>query len=201
MKTETVDNVLRTLDAGSQNADDIHNALVGLLRESADLSKKDILADTGLARVFSHNFKGTNRAQIVSWIHEYTPIRVKFRDNGQFDKIAWSDAHVKARKEEGFRAFNIGAADANPWFYFEKARTKSVAKGDIDKAMAAFVKGVARAAYESGSLDGVMHLVQGRVANELPMLLMQHMQSEKYLEWTIERDAAKAKAKQQLANK
>ena len=66
MKTETVDKVLRTLDAGSQNADDVQAALVDMLRESADMSKKDILADTGLARVFSHKFKGTNRAQNVS---------------------------------------------------------------------------------------------------------------------------------------
>lgn len=201
MKTETVDNVLRTLDTASQNADDTHGALIVMLRELSDMSKKDILADTGLARVFSHNFKGTDRQRIVSWMHEYTPVRVKFRDNGQFDKIAWSDAFVKAKKDEGFRAFNVGGADSNPFFYFEKASTKSVAKGNIDATMKQFVRGVARASYESGSLQSTMALVSNRLENELSAMLTEYMASEKHIAWVSEREAAKAKAKQQANNK
>lgn len=181
--------VIEILDSAGANAEQLHHNLVALLRECAGQTKASIVSEPDLVKIFSHNFKGVERRRVVAWFETYTPIRVKFADNGRFDKIGWSRTHVKAAKAADKPVFDADGAESDPWFDFEPANTTRTRAVDLDKAVTAFAKAVAKAAYP-GNLRSALDRAQEQVRNDLMSKVLEYMDSDSYINWTIARDAA-----------
>ena len=182
--------VIEILDTNGASADALHANLLAVLRECVGTTKAAIISEPDLARIFSHSFKGTDRKRVVAWVEAYSPVRVKFHDNGRFDKIAWSRTYVKARKDAGLPVFDVDGAEADPWFDFEPAGATTKAKaGDVDKALKAFAKQIARVAYET-DVRSALDRANEAVANDLMKAVLDVMDSDAFVEWAAKRDAA-----------
>lgn len=181
--------VLEILNAAGATADQLHTNLVSILRECAGSTKAAIVSEPDLARIFSHSFKGLDRRRVVAWFETYSPVRVKFADNGKFEKIGWSKTHVAKAKEVGKPVFDADAAAADPWFEFEPAQTTKAKAVDLDKAITTFAKAVAKAAY-GGDLRKTLDKAQDAIREDLMSKVLEYMGTETFLTWSIARDEA-----------
>ena len=207
MFTTNVETVLNVLDNVSASAEELHDAMVNLLAECAEASKKDVVESRELARVFAHSMRGLDRRRMLSWITTYTPIRPKFKDNGVFEKLSWSNAFVKAAKAAEVPTFDLQGAVADKWYDHEAARTTKVAKANLDRAVKALAKEAARAVFESeGKLGSVVDVLRNAVdGTDFVTAIINVMESDSFNAWAEERqadmEAAKRKAEQERTEK
>jgi hypothetical protein len=179
--------IIKALDLRATNDDTLQVSFVGFVTELSALPKKDIVLHHELNTIFAHPAMArVHLRQLVSWVQEFTPIRVVFKDNGAFDKISF------ARKAE----WNLeGLAKAN-WYDFEAAKTTKAAKGSQEKALKALAKEAARIIHESGDAIGTMDALRKAVnSSGFNAMVVEVLQSEKFAEWKTQRDADIERAK------
>ena len=131
--------VLTALDSMADGADGLHEAFVDMVRELSTISKRSIKESADLAAIFSHGLKGLDRKRMLGWVTTHTPIRPKFAENGQFEKIGFAKNPV----------WDIEGAEANPWYDHEAARTTKVRGADLDKALKALATATAKVGAEA----------------------------------------------------
>jgi len=131
--------VLTALDSMADGADGLHEAFCDMVRELSTISKRSIKESPDLAAIFSHGLKGLDRKRMLGWITQYTPIRPKFAENGQFEKIGFAKNPT----------WDLQGAIDNPWYDHEAKRTTKVRGADLDKALSALATATAKVGAES----------------------------------------------------
>lgn len=188
--------IMNTLDRRVESDSDIQREFVHFATQLMTMSKKDICKSPKVAAVFAHPAIGRGYfKQVLTWFATGTPIRVKFKDNGHFDKVSM------ARKGK----WDIEVLRSTMWFDYEKARTAKVAKASIDRGLQAFAREVARAVFESDDIAGTIDGARELIVKELFKKVCDEMETEKFNAWAIARqadmEAAQRKAKAEQANK
>ncbi len=150
---DPVANIIWHLDSIGDHSEAIQAGMLALLSELEMSTKKDIVHHDGLARIFSHEMKGADRGSLVAWVEAYSPIRISFKKNGQFEKLGWSDAHVKACRSDGRETFDLNMAAATPWYAFSPERTRAVAGGSLSKAYKSAAREIVRSAFDKDAVD------------------------------------------------
>ena len=192
--------VISVLDTINHSADELQTAFVNLLTECSELSKKEILESEELATVFSHSMKGLDRQRLLGWVTTYSPIRPKFKGNGQFEKLSWSDKYVKQRKALDLPTFNLDHAKADHWAEFEAQRTTKVAKANVENALKTLAREVAREAFETNAMDASIAKAQGTIEQRLKQMVLEAMMTESFDKWATERSADMEAAKRKEAS-
>lgn len=142
--------ILSQVDAMESHADQIHEALCFVLAGLAPLSGAAIAHDEKLKTLFSATFKGDTRARIAKWFGEFSPIRVKFNDNGSFKKVTYSSNTRDAALRDNKPVFDLEGAKLRPWYETSKARTKPANAPDYDTVRKSLQWMVARIAHAKG---------------------------------------------------
>ena len=187
----SADKIVRAFDQIEKKADIVQREIVLLLQYASTLDKKACIANREIVKVFSHDMKGLDRNRLIAWVEEYSPIRVKTKNNGHFEKIAWSASHVKNAKENGTDTFNITSASNSLWYHFEPATTVAVKSSAIEQAVKKLVSEIAKAGHENHvELDKV---VRGLLADELNHKTLvtasiKEQNTEKFDTWAIAHD-------------
>ena len=181
-------NVIDTLNARKVNDSQLHGALVAMLRQCENVSKKDLLSAPELRAVFSHEVMARHSMrQVVTWVHSYTPIRVKFKGNGQFEKLRF------ARKP----VWDLDTAEIDPFYNHEATSTKKAASGSLERGMSALAREVARKAYEGNTPASTIEEAREKVARELFAAVLEEMESERFEAWAAKFDEQReAKARE-----
>jgi hypothetical protein len=197
--------VIRIFDQFSHDADELQGAMYNLVVECSGLTKKDVLNSEDLAQVFSHRTRGIDRQRMIGWVQAHTPIRPKFKGNGVFEKMGWSDTFVKQRKSEGLPTFDLEGARADHWADYEPVSTTRTPKGNLDKALKTLALEVARCGFEVSNVGATVDAATHKVQENLMAMVIEVMQSEKFATWADKRkaeiDQAKREQEQMLASK
>lgn len=191
--------VISLLDSIATQSGELHGAMCDLMAECSTLSKKEVVESADLANVFGHKMQGLDRRHLISWVAEFTPIRVRTKDNGQFEKITFSAAHVKRAKEEGIPVWNIEAAREVMWYEFEAARTKKATSASLLRGIKALAREVAMTAHETGSAPTALQEAMELVASTLGREVIEVIKSDKFQKWASARDADLEQEKRLLA--
>jgi len=165
--------------------------MIVLFLQLVEMSKKEVVTNASLYEVFSHSMKGLDRNRLISWVEEYSPIRIKTKNNGHFEKLTWSASHVKNAKENGKDSFNVTSASNSLWYHFEPATTVAVKSSAIDQAVKKLVTEIAKLGHENHiELDKV---VRDLLADELHLKTLvtasiEEQNTEKFDTWAIAHD-------------
>lgn len=189
-------NVIDTLNSRDVNDKQLHSALCIMLGDCNEASKRDIVNSPELREVFSHPVMArVHMRQCISWFEEFTPIRPRFKGNGQFEKIGFAKKPV----------WNLEGAKAEPWYTFEAKQVGKAAKGDISKGVNALAREVARVAFATNTLGSSAAQAKQLVESELIMRIVEEMQSERFAKWatayTAQREQEQREAKQEQGEK
>ena len=183
--------VLYHIGSIGNHAEAIHAGMVAILDDMVGLDKRSVVKHDGLTQVFGAEFKGADRQRLVTWVETYTPIRVKFKDNGQFEKLGWSASYVKARKEAGEEVWQINEAAASKWYEAEKTRTTRVKGGNLSKAILDLGKQLVRSEFDRTGVDPTLDQIDAALAKFLTTAetmvraaALEYWGSEGYLGWT-----------------
>jgi len=185
------DKIVRAFDQVEKKAEIIQREMLLLLEYASTLDKKSVLSNREVVKVFEHDMKGLDRNRLISWVSEYSPIRIKCKNNGHFEKLTWSSSHVKNAKENGKDSFNVTSASNSLWYHFEPASTIAVKSSAIDQAVKKLVSEIAKAGHESHmELDKV---VSALLADQLHFKNLVHDSieeqcTEKFDTWSIAYD-------------
>lgn len=192
--TSPAHRVCMALDQMADRAEAVQSAMVALI-EGLPVNKKLVQDDAGLAMVFGHSFKGVDRSKLVTWVQTYTPIRIRFHENGGFKDIKWSEQHIKECKESGRDVFDLANMKSHPWYEGAPTPSKPAAEGSFEKIMKSLERMVARAAYDEGvSVEQACEKLAGLVRAQLAEKATAYMVSEKHVEWVERRADDKKKA-------
>jgi hypothetical protein len=192
MSTLNTKPLLTALTSAAKSDDKVHFAVCDLMEQVSTMSKKQIVESADLERVMKHPVMARQYArQIVAMIHEYTPVRFKFKGNGQFEKIGFSAAHAK--KET---VWDITAMRDDRWYQFEAVSTKKVSKGDIESALRTLAVAVARVGHEKNNLGIAFDLArEGMGGVKFNEMVREYMDSERFAEWAEKFDNQRDLAK------
>lgn len=172
-------NIIAALNNRETSDTDLHNGFVEMLESAKTLDKKSIIDSAEIAKVFRHPVMERGyMKQAISWIQANTPIRIKFKDNGHFDKIGF------AKKPE----WHLDTLRSTSWFDYEKAKTTKAPKANIERGLQALAREVARAAFESGNPLMSLDSARNRVQHELAQLVADEIKTERFAEWSTQRE-------------
>lgn len=179
--------VLSALSARVENDANIQAGFIALAESCISLSKKEIVEAVEVRDVFIHPAMArAHLRQAVAWVHEFTPIRVKFKKNGQFDKISFAKTPV----------WDIEGMSASNWYDYEAVRTTSTARADKIRAIKALARETGMLGFESKNLLGSIEAIRALVNSaDFIISIQECMESEKFAEWADKRTADIAKTK------
>jgi hypothetical protein len=185
--TDVFKKTLAALDARSFNDAAIHAAFCDMAETCRTMTKKTIVESEDLKKVFRHpQFARKSFLQAITWIENFTPLRVKFKDNGQFEKLS-----VKSGAK-----WQLVTMRKTAWFDFEPKKTKTAAAGDPDRALKALALELARVAHEKGSVANDLNRIREVLASEdFLTTIADAMKGEKFAQWAKSRDADMKKAR------
>jgi hypothetical protein len=169
-----------------KDASVIQTEMIVLFVQLVEMSKKEVVTSTALYEIFSHSMKGLDRNRLISWVEEFTPIRIKTKNNGHFEKVSWSNAYVKACKEIEVPVWNIAGMEASHWFLFEKATTKKASAPNVQAALDKLILELAKESYEKGSVHNTLNAF-ARNTKDIQTDVLGKIQSEKFSEWAAAR--------------
>jgi hypothetical protein len=185
------DKIVRAFDQVEKKAEIIQREMLLLLEFASTLDKKSVLSNREIIKVFEHDMKGLDRNRLIAWVSEYSPIRIKTKNNGHFEKLTWSASHVKNAKEQGKDSFNVVSASNSLWYHFEPATTVAVKSSAIDQAVKKLVSEIAKLGHEDHtSIDKVVSaLLQDQLASKtLTTAGIEEQCTEKFDTWALAYD-------------
>lgn len=182
------------LDARIENDDQIHAGFIELAESACNMDKKSLLTSDELKAVFQHPAIGRAAfKQAISWLQAFTPIRIKFKDNGHFEKLAMA-------KKVGPDAWDIAGMEKSKWYDHEAVRTSAARKADRARAVNQLIKEAAMLAFETDDVLATMDMIRATVnSSDFAYKLAEHMRTDKFAEWASAREADIAKAKKEAA--
>lgn len=177
--------LVNSIQALKANAEDIQKHSVKLLKMVKQLSKKEIIENDDLIRLFKMSFPG--RANLIAWFRAFSPIRVTLEKNGHFKKISWA----KNPK------WDLELADKTWWWEFDGAKTSHKKAGNINAAIDGLARAVARIATERGdfelnaaTIDATLKEAKQQVDDLLRQKVFEILAKDSHAEWMEGRKAS-----------
>lgn len=204
--TIKIDNALNIFTDVDQLAENLQPVLVDVLVACKAINhKKTVKESPDVRRLFERQYRGLDRAKLVAWFEQFSPLRIRFdTDTGRFKSIAWC-----SDKDGQPDQWDIeGAKDCDWWTAKGKAKAKNAKVGEVAAAQKSLAKIVARKVYaEHGAVnpadvDATIEKMQADFFTLVRAQVTAYVEDSSFDKWTEAFDSkahAEDKAKREKA--
>lgn len=168
--------------------DSAHAALYALVSEMAGWGRRQIESDTDLVNALRRIPFGVQRRKSIAWIEKFTRVVVKFETRKGEDGKPVRTNSIKgiALTKSKSKEWDLDGAKVTPILEVAASRkgSKDIAKPDLARGLAAFIREAARAMDGEGMpLEEIKRVVESQLVKGLAENLSGERSNDKHGEW------------------